>query len=68
MRTEIIDENEVYSRIISNMPYGKNLKPYSSNLIKKIIKIFEELEDYEKCQVLLNFHNERFEHKIQSYF
>jgi hypothetical protein len=54
--------NEVYQRIFENKPFDKNLKPYKESLIRDTLLYFEEKEDYEKCQVISNFLNQRFNH------
>ena len=48
-RIDITNENEIYNRLLENKPYGKNLKPYSINILKKTIELFIENEEYEKC-------------------
>ena len=53
---------EVFERISENKPFDKNLKPYKEDLIKKTLGHFEDKEDYEKCQILSNFINQRFNH------
>ena len=40
----------------------QNLKPYKENLLTMVLNHFEEKEDYEKCQILSDFINERFNH------
>jgi hypothetical protein len=54
--------NEVYDRICQNKPFDINLKPYKESQIKEVLEYFEEREDYEKCQILSDFINERFNH------
>lgn len=59
---ETIKANEVYSRIISNKPYGKNFKPYTKKVINYVISEFIKSEEYEKCSILTEFINNRFDH------
>jgi hypothetical protein len=54
--------NEVYQRISENKPFDSNLKPYKESLIREVLEYFEEREDYEKCQVISDFVNKRFNH------
>lgn len=56
--------NEIYQRIYENKPYDFNLKPYKESQIKETLEYFEIREDYEKCQVLSNFLNNRFNHTV----
>jgi hypothetical protein len=56
--------NEVYQRISENKPFDINLKPYKEEQIREVLKYFEDREDYEKCQVISNFLNIRFNHTI----
>jgi hypothetical protein len=62
LRTKESLMREVFERISENKPFDKNLKPYKEDLLKKILDHFEEKEDYEKCQVISNFLNKRFNH------
>lgn len=54
--------NEIYNRISQNKPFDVKLKPYKESQIKEVLEYFEDKEDYEKCQVLSDFINERFNH------
>ena len=54
--------NEVYQRISENKPFDINLKPYKEEQIREVLEYFEDREDYEKCQVISNFLNKRFNH------
>ena len=56
--------NEVYDRVSKNKPFDTNLKPDKESQIKEVLEYFEEKEDYEKCQVLSDFINVRFNHII----
>jgi hypothetical protein len=58
-----MDPIEIYDRCLSGKPYSLELKIYSENYLKKVIKELEEIEEYEKCRNLLNFINLRFDHK-----
>jgi hypothetical protein len=54
--------NEVYNRISQNKPFDKTLKPYKKSHIDEVLEYFEDREDYEKCQILSDFINSRFNH------
>jgi hypothetical protein len=56
--------NEVYDRVSKNKPFDTSLKPYKESLIKEVLCYFEDKEDYEKCQVLSDFINVRFNHIV----
>ena len=56
---KIIDSNEIYNRVISGKPYGKDLKPYSASVLERVIKSFESSEEYEKCVVIKNLSDSR---------
>jgi len=58
--------NEVYDRISKNKSFDVNLRPYKESQIKEVLEYFENKEDYEKCQVISNFLNKRFNH-IENY-
>jgi hypothetical protein len=53
---------EIYQRVYENKPFDKNLKPYKESLLRDTLLYFEEKEDYEKCQVISDFINQRFNH------
>jgi hypothetical protein len=57
---------ETYRRISENKPFDTNLKTYKKSKIKEVLEYFENREDYEKCQVISNFLNKRFNH-IENY-
>lgn len=59
---ENIDAYEVYERIFTNRPYGKNLKIYSKNIIKSVIELLLEYEEYEMCIELEKYLETRFNH------
>jgi hypothetical protein len=54
--------NEVYERVSKNKPFDFNLKPYKESKIREVLEYFEKIEDYEKCQVLSDFINKRYNH------
>lgn len=44
-----------YKRISSGKKLDINKKPYTMAFLDKMIKHFEDCEEYEKCRVLLSF-------------
>ena len=54
--------SEFYIRVSENKPFDNNLKPYKESQIRDLLKYFEDKEDYEKCQVISDFLNKRFNH------
>lgn len=63
MNIEIINHDEVYNRILSGKPYGKDLKPYPEIVLKRVLNKLEIYEEYEKCRILQNFIDKRFIHE-----
>lgn len=55
--------NSNYDRINSGKFYDLKFKPYEKNFIDEMINYFEKLEEYEKCKILLDFLNKRFNHE-----
>jgi hypothetical protein len=55
-----MDPIEVYERCLSDKPYSKELKIYTENYLRKVIKELEILEEYEKCSDLVKFIEIRF--------
>ena len=45
---------------MSDKPYSKELKIYTENYLRKVIKELEVLEEYEKCSDLVKFIEKRF--------
>jgi hypothetical protein len=62
IRTKESLMREIFERISENKPFDKNLKPYKEDTLQKTLNHFEEKEDYEKCQVISDFINQRFNH------
>lgn len=55
--------NSSYDRINQGKCYDISFKPYTIDFIDNLISYFEEIEEYEKCKVLLDFSKERFDHE-----
>ena len=43
-----MDPIEIYDRCLSGKPYSLELKIYSENYLKKVIKELEEIEEYDE--------------------
>ena len=56
--------SETFDRINSNKYYDSKFKPYKKEFLKKILLHFEDLEEFEKCQVIKNFIEVRFDHEL----
>jgi hypothetical protein len=55
--------NSSYERIAKGKQYDIAFKPYEQKFVEKMVRYFEELEEYEKCKVLVDFIVERFDHE-----
>lgn len=55
--------NSSYERIAGGKSYDISFKPYEKKFVNKMIKYFEEYEEYEKCDLLMKFINDRFDHE-----
>ncbi len=55
--------NEILSRLNQGKTYGYDLKPYGEKVLKRALKFFEENEEYEKCQLLIKYIENRFNHE-----
>jgi hypothetical protein len=55
--------NSCYERIAGGKSYDISFKPYEKKFVNKMIKYFEEYEEYEKCDLLMKFINDRFDHE-----
>jgi len=55
--------NSNYERIAAGKPYDETFKPYGIEFVQKMIKFFEELEEYEKCHKLSKFAKEELDHE-----
>ena len=40
------------------------LKPYKKDFLEKVLFYFEEKEEFEKCMVINEFINKRFNHEL----
>ncbi len=45
--------NSSYERIAGGKSYDISFKPYEKKFVNKMIKYFEEYEEYEKCDLLM---------------
>ena len=54
----------IFNRIMSGKPYDKSLKLYSKKYMMNVVKLLEEDEEYEKCRILLEYINNRFDHEL----
>jgi hypothetical protein len=54
--------NSTFDRINNGKHFDEKFKPYSEVFIKKIVSYFENKEEYEKCKILTDFINIRFNH------
>jgi len=52
-----------YKRIKSGKFLDINKKPYNVNIVDKMISYFEDNEEYEKCQILIEFKNNILDHE-----
>lgn len=55
--------NDCYDRVKSGKPFDVNFKPYTEEFLTKVMKYFEEKEEYEKCKTLSDFINIKFNHE-----
>jgi hypothetical protein len=62
MKINLINSYEIFERVKSGKPFGKNLKSYSKLDIAGAIKILERDEEYEKCHFLNEWYKVRFKH------
>lgn len=53
---------ELYHRIESNKSYDINLNIISKNKIESLLNFLEDKNEFEKCNVILNFLKSRFNH------
>ena len=54
--------NDTFKRIESGKHFDEKFKPYTEELVNKIVKYFEDKEEYEKCKTLIDFIDIRFNH------
>jgi hypothetical protein len=55
---------ETFKRIKENKHYDVNFKPYSKELLKNLLTFFEEREEYEKCKMIHEFIESRYNHEL----
>ena len=64
IKIKLINSDEIYQSIINNKPFDKNLRPYSKSEVQSALNQFIESEEYEKCSIIRDFINRRFEHNV----
>lgn len=67
MRIKVINSGEIYQSILHNRPHGQNLKPFTKVEIEAALNHFIHTEEYEKCALLKEFMEKRFNHQ-RGYF
>lgn len=63
--TSILVEQPIeveFDRIKNNLELSSTNIPYTTKYINMLIRHFEAKEEYEKCEVLLNYKNSKIEH------
>jgi hypothetical protein len=63
IKVNLINPEEIYQSIESGKPYNKNLRLYTLTEIESSIRQFVLDEEYEKCSILKNFIDKRFNHE-----
>jgi hypothetical protein len=64
LKTKYSIMNEIYENISKNKLFDDNLNVYTMDKLNELCIYFENLEEYEKCQVIKNFIDNRFNHKL----
>ena len=54
----------VYQRLLSGKLFDFNFKPYKKDFLIDVLKYFEQFEEYEKCFLLKEFIDTRFDHDL----
>lgn len=62
MRIKVINSEEIYQAILLNRPHTGNLRPFSVIEIRAALNHFIHTEEYEKCVLLKEFMEIRFNH------
>jgi hypothetical protein len=52
-----------YERISRGIPYDEKMRAYESKFVQDCIDYFKEREEYEKCQILIDFNESRSHEK-----
>jgi hypothetical protein len=55
---------ETFKRIEENKHYDVDFKPYSKELLKNLLRFFEEREEYEKCKMIHELMTSRYNHEL----
>lgn len=55
---------ETFKRIEENKHYDVDFKPYSKELLKNLLRFFEEREEYEKCKMIHELITSRYNHEL----
>lgn len=56
--------NDTFRRIKTGKHFDMNFKPYDEKFIRNVLKFFEDIEEFEKCQTLIDFINKRYNHDL----
>lgn len=64
LKTKYSVMNNFYERISSDKLFDNNLNVYKIDQLDELRLYFENLEEYEKCQIIKNFIDKRFNHEL----
>ena len=54
----------IFNRIMTGKPYDKDLRLFSKKYLESLVLSLEQDEEYEKCSILLEYINNRFNHDL----
>ncbi len=55
---------KVFERITNGILYNRNLKVYTKEYLQEIVIELEQQDQFEKCIILNDFINKRFNHEL----
>lgn len=61
---KLFDKEEIFIRISKGIPFDRNFKIYSKLQIQYLLHYYQSIEEYEKCQIIKNFIDLRFNHEL----
>ena len=69
MRTIVLKKikmraEKVFERITNGILYNRNLKVYTKEYLQEIVIELEQQDQFEKCIILNDFINKRFNHEL----
>jgi len=64
LKTKDVLMKETFNSVKKGEVLDSNSKPYEEHFLKEVLQFFENIEEYEKCEIINNYIKNRFNHNV----